>query len=99
MTRMTQHDSSLALGRWEWEGGVEILQPISRPEREATLEDRHRILECLGAAVVGQWNGLSKEVRRGLFQHATVSPARDRARLKAQIARYLHDHKNEAGAP
>ena len=57
-------------------------------------------LECLGAAVVMEWNDLPTDVQRDLFRHASAAEASyDPVRLKARIARFLHDHKDDAGAP
>ena len=47
-----------------------------------------------------EWNDLPTDVQRALFRHASAAEASyDPVRLKARIARFLHDHKDDAGAP
>lgn len=60
-------------------------------------KDEERILKCLGAAVIMQWNNLSTGIQRDLFADATSmsDPARQ-FQLKQQMARFLHDHKDDA---
>jgi hypothetical protein len=53
-----------------------------------------RVLECLGAALVSEWNRLPTDVQRRLFEHAAVGKSHDAALLKTRIARFLHDHKD-----
>lgn len=81
-----------ALRRWEGEGGA------LPPEPDALAEAERQILKCLGAAVVLEWNHLSRDVQRALFlRAAAVDEAYDPAELKTQIARFLHNHKDDAG--
>jgi hypothetical protein len=55
-----------------------------------------RILRCLGAAVILQWNDLPTEIQRNLFEDAaSMSDPERRFRLKQQIARFLHEHKDD----
>lgn len=63
-----------------------------------TLPDRERqILQCLGAAVVIEWNDLPTSVKRSLFRLASAENGADFAdELPVRIARFLHDHKNNA---
>jgi hypothetical protein len=62
-------------------------------------EERH-ILSCLGAAVIMQWNRIPKNLQRELFDIAGSTGAfSDAKTLRAQIARFLHQHKDDAGAP
>jgi len=58
------------------------------------LDVERRVLECLGAALVSEWNGLPTDVQRRLFEHAASGASRDAAQLKSRIARFLHDHKD-----
>jgi hypothetical protein len=56
--------------RWENEGGA--AKPVSKTGREkrfALAETEECILQCLGAAVMMQWNDLPTDVRRQLFAH------------------------------
>ena len=89
-----------ALGRWEGEGGA-VGRPLSR-RREKGRSPLSRlevdILQCLGAAVLSQWNGLPTCIQQELFEHSSdaVTPP-DTARLKRRIARFLHEHKDDVG--
>jgi hypothetical protein len=56
------------------------------------LDLERRVLVCLGAALVGEWNGLPTDVQRRPFEHA--ASAHDAALLKTRIGRFLHDHKD-----
>ena len=88
------YDLTKALGRWDNEGGAISSPPV--PDT-ALGKDEERILKCLGAAVIMQWNGLPTDIQRNIFEDATSmsDPARQ-FQLKQQIARFLHDHKNGA---
>ncbi len=82
-----------ALAGWDNEGGS--VHPEAVPP--ATLgEVEERVLRRLGAAVIVQWNDLPTETQRWLFQHAaTMGDPRHAAQLKEDIARFLHDHKDD----
>jgi hypothetical protein len=83
-----------ALDRWDEEGGAAAtLWPLPY-ETGDLLDAERRVLECLGAALVSEWNGLPTDVQRRLFQHAASGTSRGAAQLKSQIARFLHDHKD-----
>ena len=90
------------LARWEGEGGAPQASPRSDRGRAKVLAaaERH-VLERLGAAVVMEWNALPTAVRRAIFRHAWAAEASyDPVRLKARVARFLHDHKgDDAEAP
>ena len=88
------YDLAKALGRWDNEGGA--IDPLGAPDTTLS-RDEERILKCLGAAVIMQWNDLPTGIQRDLFMDATSmsDPARQ-FRLKQQIARFLHDHKDDA---
>jgi hypothetical protein len=55
-----------------------------------------RVLECLGAAVVSEWENLPTPIQKILFKQATTKSVYDPALLKSHIARFLHDHKGAA---
>jgi hypothetical protein len=58
-----------------------------------------KILECLGAAVIMRWGTLPTKIQRELFEHATsLADLAQTAPPKGQIARFLHNHKDD-GAP
>jgi hypothetical protein len=69
------------------------------PDRLAPLADEEEhILRCLGAAVIMQWNALPTALQREIFDTAgSVGELLETAALRAQIARFLHKHKNDAG--
>lgn len=73
-------------------------EPSPPPVPDTALA-RHeeRILKCLGAAVIMQWNDLPTDIQRNIFVDASSmsDPARQ-FQLKQQIARFLHEHKNGA---
>ena len=87
-----------ALERWEQEGGAPISPWALGYDRSDLADDERNILECLGTAAVCVWNELSTDIRRDLFRHAASGAGFDPARLKAQIAQFLHNHKDDAGA-
>jgi hypothetical protein len=89
------HPLARALARWENEGGTP--QPISEKVKRAALaQEEEHILQCLGAAVIMQWNSLPTDIQRELFEHAvSIDDPRHTPELKEQIARFLHKHKNE----
>jgi hypothetical protein len=70
----------------------------SEPDREAgTLAaTEERVLRCLGAAVIMQWNTIPKKLQRELFDSAgSMGDLLDVAKLRGQIARFLHKHKDD----
>ncbi len=63
--------ASNALDRWDEEGGAQAgLWPLPY-ETGVLLEPERRVLVCLGAALVSEWNGLPNDVQRRLFERAT----------------------------
>jgi hypothetical protein len=85
-----------ALARWDGEGGAQDLPWALRHQCGDLGETERRILECLGASLVSGWNELPRGVQRAIFRHAAADKTYDPPRLKAQIARFLHDHKDDA---
>jgi hypothetical protein len=62
---------------------------------QAPAEDE-KILECLGAAVIMRWGTLPTKIQRELFEHATsLADLAQTAPPKGQIARFLHNHKDD----
>jgi hypothetical protein len=58
--------------------------------------DDKKILECLGAAVIMRWGTLPTKIQRELFEHATsLADLAQTAPPKGQIARFLHNHKDD----
>jgi hypothetical protein len=66
---------------------------------EGLAAEEEHILRCLGAALIMQWNTLPTKLQRELFDNAgSMGPLLDVHALRAQIARFLHKHKDdEAG--
>ena len=62
-------------------------------------EEEGRILRCLGASVIMQWNTLPRKLQRELFDNASsVGELLETGAFKQQMARFLHNHKDdEAG--
>lgn len=90
-----------ALARWESEGGAtgSASEEPRRDKPGPLSEEEARILQCLGAAVLLQWNDLPTPIQRQLFEHAVaMGEARHTAQLKERIARFLHEHKDDARA-
>jgi hypothetical protein len=62
---------------------------------QAPAEDT-KILECLGAAVIMRWGTLPTKIQRELFDQATsLADLAQTASAKGQIARFLHNHKDD----
>ena len=59
-------------------------------------EDGKDILRCLGAAVMMQWNMLPAKLQRELFDRASsIGELQQRTLPKGEIARFLHNHKDD----
>ena len=64
--------------------------------RTALAEEEAQILKCLGAAVLMRWNTVPTKLQRELFDCAsTIGDLQQTTPLKGQIARFLHNHKND----
>jgi hypothetical protein len=87
-----------ALDRWDEEGGAPAVSWPLLYQPSGLLDVERRVLECLGAALVSEWNGLPTDVQRRLFEHAASGKSYDAALLKARIARFLHNHKDDWAA-
>jgi hypothetical protein len=65
-------------------------------DRNAVAEIEEHILRCLGAAVIMQWNTIPRKLQRELFDTAgSLGDVQQTTVLRGQIARFLHDHKDE----
>jgi hypothetical protein len=63
---------------------------------ETLADEEERILRCLGAALIMQWNTLPTKLQRELFDNAgTMGELLNTSALRGQIARFLHKHKND----
>ncbi len=67
------------------------------PVADATAAKiEERILRCLGAAVIMQWNTIPPKLQRELFDTAgSMGDVLKSAALRAQIARFLHRQKGD----
>ena len=69
----------------------------NRDKRTGLAEHEEKILKCLGAALIMRWNTLPTKLQRGLLDHAgSIGGRYQTASLREPIARFLHDHKDDA---
>ena len=81
-----------------YESAVNVAEQ-DRARGAALVAEEEHVLRCLGAAVIMQWNALPKTLQREIFDTAgSVGKLLETATLRGQIARFLHKHKNDAGA-
>lgn len=67
-----------------------------RLDENAVAEIEEHILRCLGAAVIMQWNTIPTKLQRELFDTAgSLGDVQQTSVLRGQIARFLHNHKDE----
>ncbi len=86
-----ERQKARALARWEGEGGA-----LGAKTDHALDEAELRILSRLGAALLTEWSKLPTDLQRAIFSRAsTLHAATDGFRIKAEIARFLHDHKDD----
>jgi hypothetical protein len=91
---MAEKDLIKALDRWEGEGGSDLPVWAACLPADALAETERRVLVALGAALVAEWSTLDTELQRALFRRAASSVS-ETALLREQIARFLHDHKDD----
>lgn len=71
-----------------------------RVGRRPVAEIEEHILRCLGAAVIMQWNTIPTKLQRELFDTAgSMGDLLQTAALRGQIARFLHEHKDDESGP
>jgi hypothetical protein len=64
--------------------------------RSGLAAEEERVLRCLGASVIMQWNTIPKKLQRELFDTAgSMGELLNTAELRGQIARFLHKHKDD----
>src|SRR3954469_25100119 len=67
----------------------------TQAEVPALAEEEERVLRCLGAAVIMQWNTLPIKLQRELFDNAgSMGELLETGALRGEIARFLHKHKD-----
>jgi len=70
-----------------------------RPDSDAVAETEEHILRCLGAAIIMQWSTIPTKLQRELFDTAgSLGDVLQTAALRGQIARFLHDHKDQTNS-
>ena len=87
-----------ALDSWDAEGGAPAGSWPLPYDTGDLIDAERRVLECLGAALVIEWNDLPTDVQRRLFKHAASGKSYTADLLKARIARFLHNHKDDGAA-
>jgi len=71
-----------------------------RLDGSAVAEIEEHILRCLGAAVIMQWNTIPTKLQRELFDTAgSLGDVLQTVELRGQIARFLHNHKDDEKIP
>ena len=94
-TKKSEPGDETALGEWEAEGGSLITAP-QRGKHMGLSEQEQFVLSCLGGAVLMQWNELPTHIQRELFERAASLSKEDQTlALREQIARFLHNHKDD----
>lgn len=96
-TPQSRNQLARALARWDDEGGATASSSEDDCDVRAALSVKdQQILQCLGAAVITQWTEFPVEIQKTLFEHAVTSAdPRHSASLREQIARFLHNHKDD----
>jgi len=83
--------------QWVADNHDNILHASENPDGGVLTAGEAHILQCLGAAVIMQWNLLPTALQKDLFDDAgTVGDMKDTEALRGLIARFLHKHKNHA---
>jgi hypothetical protein len=68
-----------------------------RRDPDSAYAEQENILRCLGAAVILNWNTIPAKLQRALFEAASsIQDSGHTAPLKEVLARFLHDHKDDA---
>jgi hypothetical protein len=68
----------------------------NRDHHTARADEEEQVLRCLGTAVIMRWNTIPTKLQRELFDCAsTICDLQQTTPLKGQIARFLHDHKDD----
>ena len=97
---LQDHHTSLADNEQELADSFDSAVNVAEQDRSrgaALVAEEERVLRCLGAAIIMQWNVLPKTLQREIFDTAgSVGKLLETAELRGQIARFLHKHKNDA---
>jgi hypothetical protein len=75
---------------------VDVPKPSDASEAPLAAEEEEHILQCLGAALIMQWNTLPTKLQRELFDNAgSMGELLDSAPLRGQIARFLRKRAHD----
>jgi hypothetical protein len=88
--------NSLAANK-EWQASNNGAAPAALDVDRAPMQEE-QILACLGAAVMMRWNTLPKKIQRELFEYAGSIGDLQKA-TAGQVARFLHNHADDAPTP
>ena len=102
-TRLAENEEWLALNFDKIIHSQDIVPQLDADEmtidRRTAAEIEERVLRCLGAAVVMQWNAIPTKLRRELFDSAgSLGDVLKTTALRGHIARFLH-RQNEDRSP
>ena len=84
------------------DGADPVLAPTAKGGGDGSTlaEDEEQVLRRLGAAVIMRWNTLPTKLQKELFDTASsMGDLLQADAVKGQIARFLHNHKDDGGAP
>lgn len=97
-SRKTLSSPAQSIDRWENEGGATVQSRTRAAEHldEEFSVAESRMLQRLGVAVLTQWNDMSVEAQRKLFRSASEHGISRNPDIRAQLARFLHDYKDDA---
>jgi hypothetical protein len=78
--------------------GKTVASPTSEAADSMAADRRaeENILRCLGTAVILNWTTIPAKLQRSLFDDASSIQNERGAPLKGVLARFLHDHKDDA---
>jgi hypothetical protein len=95
--RALERTSLAEAANQEWLAGYDArTMPASHEVDDVCIEEE-QILRCLGAAVIMRWATLPNKIQRELFEDAgAVGELHQASELRRQIARFLHNHKDDA---
>ena len=100
LRELQDHHAALADNEQELADSFDSAVNVAEQHRSrgaALAAEEERVLRCLGAAIIMQWNALPKTLQREIFDTAgSVGSLLETAALRGHIARFLHKHKNDA---
>jgi hypothetical protein len=82
---------------WLADNHTKTIRGAGERGANAPVAEEEHILRCLGASVLMLWNVIPAKLQRELFDTAgTMGDVLSTAALRGRIARFLHDHKDDA---